>query len=105
MLGFLKNLLLNGTGAELYWSKSRVYSPDIKAWLSADLVLRWNPNALLSKPGNWSPFEYTSENSVNFVDPSGFCAGCGSDLPKLIVKELHNLKVVKPLTTLSKRIS
>ena len=81
--GLIENPLLSGTEIELYWSKSRVYSPGIKAWLSADPVLRWNPNALLSKPGNWRPFEYASGNPVNFVDPSGFCAGCGPDFAKI----------------------
>ena len=37
----------------LYWSESRVYSPALREWLSVDPIVRWNPQSLLDKPGNW----------------------------------------------------
>ncbi len=56
---------------EFYWSGSRVYSPQIKEWMSVDPVVKWNPKALLSKPGNWHPVKYAANNPLNYTDSSG----------------------------------
>ncbi|MBF0367041.1 MAG: hypothetical protein HQK50_15815 [Oligoflexia bacterium] len=54
-----------------YFSKSRVYSPNIKAWLSIDPLIKRNPSKLLNSPHNWKSVEYASSDPVNLVDLYG----------------------------------
>ncbi|OUR98875.1 hypothetical protein A9Q84_05535 [Halobacteriovorax marinus] len=57
---------------DLYWSKSRVYSAMSREWLSVDPMVKWSPNGLILKPGNWHSVRYCDNDPVNLVDPSGF---------------------------------
>jgi hypothetical protein len=50
----------------LYWYASRWYSPGLSRFLS--------PDSIIPQPGNpqsWDRYAYTSNNPVNFTDPSG----------------------------------
>lgn len=55
----------------LYWSKTRVYSPELKEWLSVDPQVRWNPGKLLKAPGNWHAVRYAMGRPLEFIDPQG----------------------------------
>lgn len=55
----------------LYWSMSRVYSPELRQWLSVDPEVSFHPGRLLSNPGNWQNVRYANNDPLNFVDPSG----------------------------------
>jgi RHS repeat-associated protein len=55
----------------LYWSHSRIYSAQIKEWLSVDPLLKWNPNKLIGSGFDWMGVRYCNNDPVNFVDPSG----------------------------------
>jgi RHS repeat-associated protein len=62
-------------GLPLYWSKTRVYSPAIREWMSADPLVKWNAKQLLKNPGNWHAVRYAANRPMEFVDPSGEAAG------------------------------
>lgn len=65
---------LNDSKIELYWSKSRVYSPLIRKWLSIDPTYIFSPELLASKPNNWDYLQYASGDPINFLDPTGHVA-------------------------------
>ena len=55
----------------LYWSQTRIYSPALQEWLSADPLVRWGPQALEKRPGNWSSVRYAAGRPLDWVDESG----------------------------------
>ena len=60
-----------GIKPELYWSTSRVYSPDLQEWLSPDPLVRWTPHRADAIPGNWNSTRYANNSPLVYVDPSG----------------------------------
>jgi len=48
---------------ELYYYGARYYNPRLSVWYGVD--------PLAEKMPNWSPYTYTFDNPVNFVDPDG----------------------------------
>ncbi len=59
-------------GAPLYLSRSnRVYSSELKEWMSADKAVQWEPERLVRQPGNWHAVRYAGNRPLEFVDPSG----------------------------------
>ena len=67
--GLIEPPQLSGKG--LYWSKSRVYSSDLKHWLSIDPAVLYNPEKLITSTKDWNGMLYCNGDPVNFVDPSG----------------------------------
>jgi hypothetical protein len=39
--------------------------------MSVDPLVKWNPNSLLDKPGNWHAVRYASNRPLEYVDRSG----------------------------------
>jgi RHS repeat-associated protein len=62
---------LPGVESSLYWSRTRVYSPDLREWMSADPLVKWDPQVLLSHPGNWHAVRYAGGRPLEFVNPTG----------------------------------
>lgn len=59
---------------ELYWSATRVYSPQIKEWLTVDPAVKWIPSVVVQNPGNWHATRYAANDPVNKIDPKGYIA-------------------------------
>jgi RHS repeat-associated protein len=59
------------TKTKLYFSGTRVYSPAMGEWMSPDSTVVWNPEKLVNNPGNWDPFKYANNDSLNFLDEDG----------------------------------
>ncbi|ATH08970.1 hypothetical protein BIY24_13735 [Halobacteriovorax marinus] len=57
---------------DLYWSKTRVYSPRVREWMTLDPVYIWEPSSLVNRRGDWNPLVYCNGDPVNFIDPSGY---------------------------------
>jgi RHS repeat-associated protein len=55
----------------LYWSRTRTYSPSIGEWLSADSAVKWNPEKISHHPSNWYAIRYLDNQPLDYVDPSG----------------------------------
>jgi RHS repeat-associated protein len=47
----------------LYYAGARYYDPKISIWLSVDPLVEEFPN--------WNPYNYTMQNPINLVDPTG----------------------------------
>ncbi len=58
--------------SNLYWSKTRVYSPTIREWMTLDPAYIWNPSSLVNRRGDWNPLVYCNGDPVNFIDPTGY---------------------------------
>lgn len=56
---------------DLYWSQTRVYSPQVKEWLSPDSLVLWNPDALIANPYNWHPTRYAGNDPMKLTDLQG----------------------------------
>jgi RHS repeat-associated protein len=67
--GLIEPPQLSGKG--LYWSKSRVYSSELKHWLSVDPAVMYSPEKLISSTQDWNGVLYCNGDPVNNVDPSG----------------------------------
>lgn len=63
---------LNKSGYPLYWSKSRVYSPDLREWLTVDPLMKWNPRLLGQSSKNWHPYKYVFNDPMSYSDDSGY---------------------------------
>jgi len=73
----------------LYWYASRWYSPGLGRFVS--------PDTIIPQPGNpqaWDRYSYTSNNPINFIDPSGHVQkdfegpGCFDDECRQIAKNV-----------------
>ncbi|WP_290729596.1 RHS repeat-associated core domain-containing protein [Halobacteriovorax sp. JY17] len=58
--------------SHLYWSKTRIYSPKVREWMTLDPAYIWEPLSLVSRRGDWNPLVYCNGDPVNFIDPSGY---------------------------------
>jgi RHS repeat-associated protein len=70
----LKQLPFDIDGQDLYFSRSRFYSAELKEWLSVDPLIKTRPKNMINLPGNWNPVRYAGNDPVNFVDPSGYAS-------------------------------
>ena len=55
-----------------YWSASRTYSTETAQWTSIDPYVAWSGKKLAATVGNWNPYIYCNDDTVNCVDPSGY---------------------------------
>jgi RHS repeat-associated protein len=58
----------------LYYYGARYYDPKISIWLSVDPLAEAFPN--------WNPYNYTMQNPINLVDPTGMSSEEPGDPPK-----------------------
>jgi RHS repeat-associated protein len=102
--GLIEPPQLSGKG--LYWSKSRVYSSDLKHWLSIDPAVLYDPEKLITSTKDWNGMLYCNGDPVNFVDPSGqnsvFLGGAGTEFEtakysNLIVNKMRSAGVADPV--------
>ena len=59
----------------LYYYGARYYDPKISIWLSVDPLVEAFPN--------WNPYNYTMQNPINLVDPTGMSAEPPTDIYKV----------------------
>ncbi len=58
----------------LYYYSTRYYDPGLSVWLSVD--------PLAEKYATWTPYNYTMQNPVKFIDPTGMSTEGNDWIPK-----------------------
>lgn len=98
--GLLQNPLVDKIiSKKVYFSETRVYSPELGQWLSTDSTVFWNPEVLVSIPGNWNPLLYANGDPVNFTDKSGRFVPVA--IPAAAIAAVSAVEIVGNTTALS----